>query len=327
MKIAVFDTHPYDRTSLTAANAVHSHDLTFLEPRLTTQTIALAQGCPAICAFVNDVLSAEVLESLHANGLKLIAMRCAGYNNVDLPTAERLQLPILRVPQYSPYAVAEHAVALLLALNRKTHRAYNRVREMNFSLNGLEGFDLHGKTFGIIGTGKIGRVLGGIMLGFGCKILAYDVQPSADFAAKYVDLPTLYRESDVISLHAPLLPATHHLLNANAFAQMKSGVVIINTSRGALIDTPALIEALKSGTVGAAGLDVYEEEAGVFFTDLSDSVMKDDVLARLMTFPNVLITSHQAFLTREALANIAETTLANATAFEKGQPLLNRVTT
>jgi D-lactate dehydrogenase len=258
-----------------------------------------------------------------------VALRSAGYNHVDLRAASALGLPVVRVPEYSPYAVAEHAVALLLTLNRKIHRAYNRVREANFSLDGLVGFDLHDKVVGLVGTGRIGRVMATIVRGFGCRLLAMDPQPDPVFAQqlslRYVSLQELYRESDIVSLHVPLTPSTRHLIDAEALQTMKRGVVLINTGRGALIDTRALIEALKSEHVGAAGLDVYEEEEKVFFRDLSDRVLQDDVLARLLTFPNVLITSHQAFLTREALANIAETTLANIATFERGDPLQNEV--
>jgi D-lactate dehydrogenase len=256
-------------------------------------------------------------------------LRCAGYNNVDLEAAKELGLPIVRVPEYSPYAVAEHALALILALNRKITRAYNRVREGNFSLEGLVGFDLHGKTVGIIGTGKIGGVFARLIHGFGCDILAYDIKQNSELVeqlgVRYVPLAELYQKSDVISLHVPLLPQTRQIINAKAIAQMKDGVFLINTSRGALIDTRALLEGLKSQKIGAAGLDVYEEEEGVFFEDLSGQILKDDVLARLLTFPNVLITSHQAFLTREALTNIAHTTLESVTAFEAGKPLKNQI--
>jgi D-lactate dehydrogenase len=259
----------------------------------------------------------------------LIALRSAGYNHVDLDAAGRLGFVVVRVPEYSPHAVAEHTVGLILALNRKTHRAYNRVREANFSLEGLVGFDLVGKTCGIVGTGKIGAVVARILRGFGCRLLAFDLTPnqtfSQQFDVQYTELPTLYRDSDIISLHVPLTPATQHLINAEALAQMKPGVMLINTGRGALVDSRALIDALKRGQVGAAGLDVYEEEEGIFFRNLSEQVLQDDVLARLLTFPNVLITSHQAFLTREALANIADTTLANVSAFERGERLLNEV--
>ena len=307
MRLAVFDTHSYDRDAFDAANTNFTHEITYLEPRLTSRTAPLASGFPAVCSFVNDRVDAEAVSILHAGGTRLIALRSAGYNHVDLDAASRVGMAVVRVPEYSPFAVAEHAMCLLLALNRKVHRAYNRVREANFALDGLVGFDLHGKTFGIIGTGKIGRVLARIARGFGCMLVATDVYPdpalTTELGLRYVGASELYREADIISLHVPLTPDTRHMIDAAAFAQMKAGVVLINTSRGALIDTRALIAALKTHHVGAAGLDVYEEEASVFFRDLSDQVLQDDVLARLLTFPNVLITSHQAFLTREALAN------------------------
>lgn len=329
MDIAVFDTHRFDRAALEQANARFAHRLTFFEPRLTAETASLAQGFSAVCSFVNDKLNRRALEVLRGAGIRLIALRSAGYNHVDLVAAQELELTVVRVPEYSPYAVAEHAVALILSLNRKTHRAYARVREGNFALDGLIGFDLHKKTCGVIGFGKIGRVLSAIMRGFGCEVLVYDVALDATRAAELgvreATLPELYRASDIVTLHAPLTPATRHLINREAFAAMKSGAMLINTSRGALIDSLALIEALKSGHVGAAGLDVYEEEEGVFFQDLSEQVLQDDTLARLLTFPNVLITAHQGFLTHEALANIAETTLANVAAFERGEPLKNEV--
>jgi D-lactate dehydrogenase len=329
MKVAVFDTHAYDRETLTAANARHAHDVTYFEPRLTRHTASLATGFPAVCSFVNDRVDAQALATLQAGGTRLIALRSAGYNHVDLDAAGRLGLVVVRVPEYSPHAVAEHTVALVLALNRKIHRAYNRVREANFSLEGLVGFDLFGKTCGIVGTGKIGAVVARIMHGLGCRLLAFDLKPSESLATelniRYTELSELYREADVISLHVPLTPATRHLIDAAALVQMKRGVMLINTGRGALLDSRALIDALKDGQVGAAGLDVYEEEEGIFFRNLSDQVLQDDVLARLLTFPNVLITSHQAFLTREALANIADTTLANVSAFERGEHLSNEV--
>lgn len=329
MKLAVFDTHAYDREALEAANLRYGHELTYLEPRLTRHTASLATGFPAVCSFVNDRVDAQALATLHAGGTRLIALRSAGYNHVDLDETGRLGLVVVRVPEYSPHAVAEHTVALVLALNRKVHRAYNRVREANFSLEGLVGFDLFGKTCGIVGTGKIGAVVARIMHGFGCRLLAFDVTPNESLAAelnvRYTGLPELYRQADIISLHVPLTPTTHHLIDAAALAGMKRGVMLINTGRGALLDSRALIDALKRGHVGAAGLDVYEEEEGVFFRNLSEEVLQDDVLARLLTFPNVLITSHQAFLTREALANIAETTLANVRAFERAEPLANEV--
>ncbi|MBI2829264.1 MAG: 2-hydroxyacid dehydrogenase [Acidobacteria bacterium] len=329
MQIAIFDTHAFDRLALTAANERYGFDLTFFEPRLTSTTATLAAGFRVVCPFVNDRLDADALTLLHRGGARLIALRSAGYNHVDLRAAATLGLPVVRVPEYSPYAVAEHAAALMLALNRKIHRAFSRVREANFSLDGLVGFDVHGKTVGVVGTGRIGAVMARIMCGFGCRVLASDIQPNEQLAnelpLRYVDLPELYRESDIVSLHVPLTPATRHLIDATALRYMKRGVMLINTGRGALIDTRALIDALKRGHVGAAGLDVYEEEEGIFFRDLSDQVLQDDVLARLLTFPNVLVTSHQAFLTTEALANIAGTTLANVRAFERGEVLLNEV--
>ncbi len=329
MKIAMFDTHRFDRDAFEIANQRFSHQLTFLEPRLTRDTAMLAAGFPVVCSFVNDRIDRDTLSILHANGVRLIALRSAGYNHVDLSECSRLDLPVVRVPEYSPYAVAEHAVALILTLNRKTHRAHARVREANFSLDGLVGFDLHGKTVGVIGTGRIGAVMLRIMRGFGCRLLAHDLAPdirlTEELGASYVELPEIFRESDVISLHVPLTPATRHLIDASALGHMKPGVLLINTGRGALIDTPSLVAALKRGQIGGAGLDVYEEEEGVFFHDMSEQVLQDDVLARLLTFPNTLVTSHQGFLTREALANIAETTLANVRAFELGQSLENRV--
>ncbi len=329
MKIAMFDTHKYDRESFERANAGFGHQITFLEARLSSETAALARSHDVVCAFVNDRLDEAVLTTLREGGARLIALRSAGYNHVDLSAAERLGLPVVRVPEYSPYAVAEHAVALVLALNRKIHRASARVREWNFSLEGLVGFDLHGKTVGIVGTGRIGRAAARIFHGFGCRLLAFDAQPdaalSSELGLRYVELPELYREADIISLHVPLTPATHHMIDAAALSAMKPGVMLVNTGRGALIDSKALIGALKKGSLGAAGLDVYEEEEGIFFQDLSNRVLQDDVLARLLTFPNVVVTSHQAFLTKEALAAIARITLENVTAFERGQALENEV--
>jgi D-lactate dehydrogenase len=318
MIVAVFDTHRFDRAALEKENARLGHDLRFFSARLDQKTARLAAESGAVCAFVNDTLDRPTLAALRETGVRLIALRSAGYNNVDLAAARELGLTVTRVPDYSPYAVAEHAVALLLALNRKLHRAYNRVRESNFSLEGLVGFDLHGKTVGIVGTGKIGAVFAKIMTGFGCRLLAFDAFPRADLPVAYVDAARLLAESDVISLHVPLLPETRHFLNATTIAQLKPGAFVINTSRGALIETQALIDALKSGRIGGAALDVYEEEAGIFFHDLSGEVLQDDVLARLISLPNVLITSHQAFLTHEALANIAKTTLETISAFERG---------
>jgi D-lactate dehydrogenase len=329
MKIAVFDTHSYDQQALAAANARYGHTLTFLEPRLTAATAALAAGFDAVCSFVNDRVDREALGFLHQSGIRLLALRCAGYNHVDLRAAAELGMRVVRVPEYSPHAVAEHAVALVLALDRKIHRAFNRVREANFSLDGLVGFDLYRKTVGVVGTGRIGAVFARIMTGFGCTVVACDVRQNQmlvdELGVRYVELPELYQAADIISLHVPLTPATHHLIDTTALASMKRGVMLINTGRGALVDARALIEALKSEAVGAAGLDVYEEEEGVFFRNLSDRVLRDDVLARLLTFPNVLVTSHQAFLTVEALANIADTTLASATAFERGEALVNEI--
>jgi D-lactate dehydrogenase len=329
MRIAVFDTHRYDREALERANADFHYDLAFLEPRLTRQTAALATTFDVICSFVNDRVDRDVLRVLRDGGVRLLALRSAGYNHVDLAAAAALGLPVVRVPEYSPHAVAEHAVALVLALNRKIHRAHVRVREGNFSLDGLVGFDMYGKTVGLCGTGRIGSVAAHIFAGFGCRVIAHDLQPSQalvrDLGVRYVTLPELYRESDILSLHTPLTPTTHHQIDAAAFAQMKPGVVLVNTGRGAVIDSRALIDALKTGRLGGAALDVYEEEEGVFFEDLSDRVLQDDVLARLLTFPNVLITAHQGFLTREALDHIATTTLSNVQAFERGGPLRNEV--
>ncbi|NOT45727.1 MAG: 2-hydroxyacid dehydrogenase [Acidobacteria bacterium] len=329
MKLAVFDTHTYDREALTAANARFGHELTYFDTRLTRDTAALALGYPAVCSFVNDRVDAQALATLHGGGTRLLALRSAGFNHVDLEAAARLGIAVARVPEYSPHAVAEHAVALLLALNRHLPRAFNRVREANFSLDGLVGFDLFGKTCGLVGTGKIGAVVARIMRGFGCQVLAFDLSPdprlTEELGIRYAGLEELYRHSDIISLHVPLTPATRHLIDAAAFARMKRGVILLNTGRGALVDSRALIDALKRGHVGAAGLDVYEEEENVFFRNLSDQVLQDDVLARLLTFHNVLITAHQGFLTHEALANIADTTLANVRAFERGEPLVNEV--
>lgn len=329
MRVAFFSTRSYERPVFEAANPVHGHTLTFFDTGLDLSTAALARGHDAVCIFVNDHADAAVLRELKHVGVRLIALRSAGFNNVDLLEAQRLELPVVRVPEYSPHAVAEHAMCLILALNRKIHRAYLRVRELNFSLDGLMGFDLHGATVGVIGTGRIGAAMVRILDGFGAKILAYDLNPCAElvqrYSVRYVTLPELYAASDVITLHCPLTPQTHHLIDADAFAQMKPEAILINTGRGALINSRALITALKAGRIGGAGLDVYEEEEGVFFYDLSQRVLHDDVLARLLTFPNVLITSHQGFLTREALNNIAATTLANITAYEKGDELVNVV--
>lgn len=330
MRVAVFSTKPYDQQFLTAANKAFGHELVFFEPRLCRETCRLAEGFPAVCVFVNDELDAYVLLFLAKNGTKLVALRCAGFNNVDLRAAEELQLTVTRVPAYSPQAVAEHTVGLILALGRKLHKAYNRVREGNFSLDGLLGFDLHRQTVGIIGTGKIGLCVARALGGFGCRLLAYDPFPNPEvekLGATYVSLPELFAHSDIITLHCPLVPETWHLINEEAIAQMKRGVMIINTSRGALIDTRAAIRALKTGKIGAMGLDVYEEEADLFYENLSDQVIQDDTFARMLTFPNVIVTAHQAFFTRGAMEAIARETLANITAFEQGQEPPGLITT
>ena len=329
MKVAVFDAHRFERSTLSEAARRRGHELVFLEPRLTRETARLAAGFRTVCSFANDKLDGATLATLKADGVELIALRSAGFNHVDLKEAARLGLRVVRVPAYSPYSVAEHATALILTLNRKTHRAYARVRELNFSLDGLVGFDLHGKTVGVIGTGRIGAAFCRIMAGFGCRVLAHDVKPNPELMSvpglSYVPLKELYAAARIISLHVPLLPETRHIINDDALAQMQPGVMLINTGRGALIETHALIEALKTGHVGAAGLDVYEEEENVFFQDLSGQVLQDDQLARLLTFPNVVITSHQAFLTEEALRGIADTTFESISAFEGGQQLINEV--
>lgn len=325
MKTVVFDTKPYDRESLEPAGEGEI-EWSFQPFRLDEETANAARGARAVCIFVNDKADRPALEVLSSLGVKHIALRCAGFDGVDIPAATRLGLSVTRVPDYSPYAVAEHAVALLLAINRKIPRANNRVHNLNFSLTALVGFDLHGKTAGIIGTGKIGRVAAEILRGFGMKVLAYDPYPSPDWAksrgVEYTDLNTLASESAVVSLHAPLTPETHHIIRRDTLELMRSGVILINTSRGGLIDTKALIQALKSGKIGGVGLDVYEEEGGIFFEDLSCKILQDDDLARLLTFRNVLITAHQAFLTREALAEIARVTVENLRAFGQGKPFL-----
>lgn len=328
MKVAVFSTKAYDRKFLEAANSHNQHELVFFEPRLNRDTAILAAGFPAVCVFVHDQADAPTLEILASRGTHLLALRCAGFNNVDLKAAAELGITVVRVPAYSPYAVAEHTVGLILSLNRKIHRAYNRVREGNFSLDGLLGFDLHGRTVGIIGTGKIGVIVGQIMKGFGCHLLAYDVHRNPEcqvLGAKYVELSELFANSDIITLHCPLTPQTNHLINTEAIEQMKPGVMLINTSRGALIDTTVVIGGLKSGKIGSLGIDVYEQESELFFEDFSDKIIHDDVFERLTTFPNVLITGHQAFFTEEAIRNIAETTIANMTDFEQGRPCPNEI--
>ncbi|MBX9944163.1 MAG: 2-hydroxyacid dehydrogenase [Reyranella sp.] len=320
MRVAVFSTKPYDRKFLDAANAEAGHELVYLESRLTLRTVTAAEGAEAVCAFVNDELDGSVIAALLQQGIRLIALRSAGFNNVDLVVARDLGMTVARVPEYSPHAIAEHTAALVLSLNRKTHRAYARVREGNFALDGLLGFDLVGRTVGIVGTGRIGAVFARIMTGFGCTILAFDPRRNPDCEAigvRYVSLDELLAGSDVVSLHCPLTPQTHHLIDAAAVARMREGAMLINTSRGAVVDTRAVIRALKTGRISSLGLDVYEEEADLFFEDLSDRVIQDDVFARLLSFPNVLITGHQAFFTAEALRGIAETTMANITGFER----------
>jgi len=317
MRVTVFSAKPYDRHFLQEANAAlgSPHQFNWVESRLNASTALLARDAEAACLFVNDCADAPALEALRAQGVRLLALRCAGFNNVDLTAAQRLGLAVGRVPAYSPEAVAEHAVALILALARQTHRAFVRVREGNFSLEGLLGMDLHDKTVGLLGTGKIGLALARIMAGFGCRLLAHDPFPNAAAAERlgmaYVPLPELLAQSDIVSLHFPLTPETQRLINATTLAQMKRGAMLINTSRGAILDTPAVIEALKSGQLGHLGLDVYEEEADLFYEDLSDTVLQDDVFARLLTFPNVLVTGHQGFFTTGAMRSIAGTTLAN----------------
>lgn len=331
MKVAVFSTEAYDRRFLDAANAVAiaNHELVYFDTRLEPKTARLADGFPAVCVFVNDDLGAETLKILADQGTRLIALRCTGYNNVDLRAAQELGIKVVRVTVYSPYSVAEHAVGLIQMLNRRLYKAYNRVRDDNFSLEGLLGFDLHGCTVGIIGTGKIGQILGQILHGFGCHLLGYDAYPSPHFEAigdaRYVQLSELFANSDIISLHCPLLPETEHLINGEAIAQMKPGVMLINTSRGKLIDTKAVIDGIKSGQIGYLGIDVYEQEDELFFRDLSDTIIQDDTFQLLQSFSNVVITAHQAFFTRNALENIATTTLSNMTEFEQGQLLKNEV--
>ncbi len=329
MKVAAFSTKIYDRQFLHAANQHEQHELVFFDTQLNQNTALMATGFPAVCVFVNDQLDAKTLAILAAQGTHLIALRCAGFNNVDIETAAELGITVVRVPAYSPNSVAEYAIGLILALNRKIHRAYNRVREGNFSLDGLLGFDLHGRTVGVVGTGKIGLIFAQIMQGFGCQILGYDVHKNSEFEAipkaKYVELSELLSSSDIISLHCPLIPETHHLINEQSIRQMKPGVMLINTSRGALIDTAALILALKSQQIGCLGLDVYEEEADLFFEDLSNKIIQDDVFERLLTFPNVIVTGHQAFFTEEALLQISKMTLSNISCLEQGDLCPNEV--
>jgi len=327
MRTAVFSTKPYDREFLQPAAKATGHELIFLEPRLTPQTVVLAQGFPAICSFVNDPLPPAILQTLADGGTRFVVLRCAGFNQVDLEACRKLGVRVARVPAYSPYAVAEHAVGMMLTLNRKFHKAFNRVREGNFAIDGLLGFDMHGKTVGVVGTGKIGAIAAGILKGFGCEILLYDVIENEACRAlgRYVALNELFAASEIITLHCPLTPETQHLIDKAAIERMKRGVMLINTSRGALVDTQAVLASLKSGQLGYLGLDVYEEEADLFFEDHSSHVIQDDTFMRLLTFPNVLITSHQAFFTRTALEEIARVTMANLTAFERGERVANEV--
>lgn len=326
MKIAFFSTQPYDKEYFNKYNT--QHEIIYFEAQLQEQTVNLANGCTAVCAFVNDQLNATVLTALSKIGIKLIAQRCAGFNNVDIASAKENKITVVRVPAYSPHAVAEHALALIMTLNRKTHKAYNRVREGNFSLDRLTGFDLYGKTIGVVGTGKIGECFAHIMLGLGCKVLAFDLIANKDLEAQgvhYVPLIELLKESTIVSLHCPLTELTKHIINSDTLSAMKKGAMLINTSRGALINTKAAMEALKSGALGYLGLDVYEQEEKLFFHNLSEHIIKDDLIMRLLSFPNVLITSHQGFLTDEALTQIALVTFQNLTDFEAGKKCENAI--
>jgi D-lactate dehydrogenase len=328
MRIFFYDAHEFETKAFEAANSKQGLEIEWCTNRLTPQSAVLARGFEVACLFVEDRADAQALKILKEGGVRLIALRSAGFNHVDLKAAHELGLVVVRVPEYSPYAVAEHAAALLMALNRKIPRAVARVKDLNFSLEGLVGRDLHGQCVGVVGTGRIGRAFARIMLGFGCRVLAYDKEVSSELTSagvRYVPLQELIVESDVISLHIPLTPKTRHLIDAKAFASMKPGSLIVNTGRGALIDSVALLHTLKSGRLGGAALDVYEEEEGIFFHDLSGKGLKDDVLARLLSFPNVIVTSHQAFLTQEALRGIAEVTLANVAAFARGERSGNEV--
>lgn len=322
-KVAFFDTKQYDREWFDKLDK--SFEIKYFEEKLNPENADLAAGFDGAVAFVNDTINSKTIKTLAESGVKVLAMRCAGYNNINFKAAFEHNIKVLRVPVYSPYAVAEHAMALLLTLNRKIHKAYNRTRDFNFALNGLTGFDLYGKTMGVIGTGKIGRIFIQICQGFGMKILAYDPYPVENPNFEYASLERIYKECDAISLHCPLTKDNHHILNRDAFSKMRSRVYIINTSRGGLIDSEALLEALKSRKIAGAGLDVYEEEASLFFEDYSDTIISDDILARLVSLPNVILTSHQAFLTDEALKNIAEITIANLEDYFAGNSLKNEV--
>jgi len=328
VKVAFFNTKPYDQEYFDRANSSGTHQIRYFSSHLDLESTSLISDEKVVCAFINDNLNAQVLHKLKDKGIELIALRSAGFNHVDMACAKRLSLHVVRVPAYSPYAVAEHAVGLLLCLNRGIHRAHNRIREGDFSLRNLMGFDLHGKTVGVIGTGKIGQAFTNIMLGFGCKVIAYDVlhnKQCIKSGVKYAPLDTLLSSADVISLHCPLTPDTYHLIGQKALTKMRNGVTIINTSRGKLVDTKAIINGLKSGKVGLLGLDVYEEEEALFFEDFSAQGIQDDLLARLTTFPNVIVTSHQGFFTQEAMLNIAQTTLSNISQFERDGSVQNSV--
>ncbi len=326
MKVAVFSTKRYDREFLEAANA-GQHEMRFFEPRLSIETVPLASGFTGVCVFVNDCVDGPVIEALAKGGTKLVALRCAGYNNVNLEAARRSGITVLRVPAYSPHAVAEHTMGLILALNRQLPRAYNRVREGNFALDGLLGFDINGRVAGIVGTGKIGALVARILTGFGCHVLAFDPfenEACRALGVRYTTLDALYAESDIVSLHCRLTSTNRHLIDEHAIYKMKRGAMLINTSRGALIDTASVIGGLKTGQIGYLGLDVYEEEGDIFFEDRSNLILRDDVFSRLLTFPNVIITGHQAFFTRDALEQIAATTVANISDVDEGRPVVGR---
>lgn len=328
MKIAVFSTKPYDKEYFDRYSGNHNFEFTFFETALNYNTATLTSGFDVACVFVNDKVDDRTIEILAQNGIKLIALRCAGFNNVDLQAAKKKNIKVVRVPAYSPEAVAEHAVALILTLNRKTHKAYNRVREGNFSLNKLIGFNLHEKTVGVIGTGKIGATFCSIIKGFGCRIIAFDMYESEELkklGVEYMSLTEIFKLSDIISLHCPLTPETKHMINDDSLSLMKNGVMIINTSRGALIDTADIIRGFSTRKIGYLGIDVYEQEENLFFKDLSESIIEDDMILRLISFPNVLITSHQAYFTKEAMKEITLTTLNNIKEFEKGEALKNEV--
>ena len=324
MRIAFYDAKPYDRVWFDEYVVEYGYTIKYIESRLSLETVILAKNCEAVCVFVNDTVDKDVIEELSALGVKVVLLRCAGFNNVDFEASFK-KMHVMRVPAYSPYAVAEYACALLLSVNRKTHRAYARTRDYNFNINGLVGMDLHGKTAGVIGTGKIGRIMIDILRGFGMHVIAYDLFPAKDADFDYVALDEIWKQSDIISLHCPLTPETLHIVGADALSKMKDDAILINTSRGGLVDTAALIEAVKNRSIGGVGLDVYEEEDDYFFEDRSNDILADEALVRLMSFPNVLVTSHQAFFTKEAMQAIARTTLDNLQRFERGDFLLNEI--